>query len=164
MEEERAYTKRDLRRAVNASAILGWFVISAPFVSEIGISLLPLAALIGLPIAFISCWVIAAPILWRVMREQVSWLFAMLWGAVISATMATVSIVAGRLNGLAISRDPNRSFQLGGGEYIKEVDGILTSYGWWILFQQTMLFILAGAIIGLIMRTIIGSGVKRNKE
>ena len=162
MEGKRAYTKRDWRQAVNASAFFGWLLISAPFVFQVGIGLIPWVAAIGLPIAFISCWVIAAPMLWYAMRKPISWLLAVAWGATISATMAVVYIVASRLNGLRISQDPTYDFQLGGGKFIREIDGILTPYGWWVLLQNTALFIIFGVLVGLLIRAIIGSGQKHS--
>jgi hypothetical protein len=167
MEEERAYTKRDWRRAVNASAILGWFCVTVPIIYETGIEgigLLPWIAGVGLPIAFIFCWVIVAPILWRIMRKSVSWLYAVVWGVAISITMAAVSIIISHLNGLRISRGTYADFHLVRGDFTREADRILTLYGWYDLLQNTALFILVCVLIALLIRAIIGSGVKHSSK
>ena len=67
MKERSPYSRKDLRRAVNSAAILGWLAIVGPalFANPF---ILPWAAVFGLPIAFTTCWVLGAPILRRLMR------------------------------------------------------------------------------------------------
>lgn len=156
--EDAPYSKKDLRLALSIGSILGWLFIAAPVIYSGGPALLPWAAAFGLPIAFAACWLIAKPILKRVMRHPITWFGALKWGAIISITIALVGIAIGRLNGYLDSLNPNFTYQLGGGKFIREVDGILTPYGWWLLGQNTVIFILAGTTIALIVRFIIGPG------
>jgi hypothetical protein len=66
---------------------------------------LPFFAAIGLPVAFLSTWLIGGPIIRRIMAKPVSWLRAAIGGAAVAAVLALLSIVIGRLNGLRISYD-----------------------------------------------------------
>lgn len=78
MESHSAYTRRNLRNAVNLSAVLGWLLVSTSIIGEGGFrfilepGLWIIAAILGLPIAFLACWLIVAPILKRVMRRPIS--------------------------------------------------------------------------------------------
>ncbi len=160
MKDNEFYTRKDWHWAVNLSALVGWAVVSAPFVLGSGFAIIPWAAGFGLPIAFLICWLIVAPALERVMRKPVTWLRAIGWGIVVSALIALVSVAIGRLLGLIQFMNPNSYSQLGGGDAIQSVDGILTAYGWWVLGQRTMIFIVFGVFIALIIRLIIGPGRK----
>ncbi len=158
---EHAYTREQWKRAVNLSAILGWLVIAAPIsagTSNAGFlqffGLMVWVAAIGLPIAFLASWIISAPILKRLMRKNTSWFQAILWGGVITFFIALASIAIGRLRGLA-TKQPS---QLGGGDKVREIDGILTSYGWQVVAQNTAMFVAAGIVIALIVRFAIGPG------
>jgi hypothetical protein len=163
MKETSPYSRKDLRRAVNSAAILGWLAIVGPalFTNPF---ILPLAAVFGLPIAFATCWAIGAPILRRLMRNTISWLAVGAWGGVIASFIAAISIVIGRYQGWRQSLNPNFYSQIGGGEFVRSVDGILSPYRWWILAQNTMQFILLGIVIGLIIRWRIGQGVQANRR
>ncbi len=161
MEETDAYSHRDWVRAVNLSGVLGWLFVSAPITwGTSGGSLLNFlglmvwAAAIGLPIAFGASWVISAPILKRIMRKKITWIGAAVWGGLVTFLIALVSIAIGRLYGLMGSA----SFQLGGGDKIREVDGILTAYGWLMLGQRTAVFVAVGVMIALLVRAVIGPG------
>ncbi|MBL9050184.1 MAG: hypothetical protein JNK19_08745 [Tabrizicola sp.] len=143
------------------SALLGWVVVT---VMQLGqgswfqiLGLLPFAAIIGLPIAFLVAWVLVGPVLWHVMGKPVTWARAATWGAGISAIIAAISILIGRLNGYRISQDPTFHFWTA-----REVDGILTPYGWKMLAFDTAYFIVAGGAIGLLIRLIIGPGRTTN--
>jgi hypothetical protein len=106
------------------------------------------------PIAFGASWVISAPILKRLMQKKITWVGAAVWGGLITFLIALVSIIIGRLYGLM--RIP--SFQLGGGDKIREVDGILTANGWLMLGQRTAGFVAVGVLIALLVRAVIGPG------
>jgi hypothetical protein len=154
---EGPYTEVDLEGAKILSAFLGWAVVTA---MQLGhgtwfqlLGLLPFAAIIGLPIAFLVSWVLVGPILRRIMRKPVTWTWAAVWGSIIAAILAAISIVIGRLNGYRISQDPSFNFWNG-----RQDDGILTPLGWQLLAQDTAVFIAAGAGIGLVVRHIIGPG------
>lgn len=157
MNEDAAHTRRELRKAVNASAFLGWFAVAAPFLFADPF-LLPWVAGFGLPIAFAACWLVGAPILRRVMKKPVTWLSAVVWGGVIAFVIAVISIAIGRFQGWRQFKNPNSYSQIGGGDYVRSVDGILTPYGWWYVAQNTALFVLAGMGIALIVRGVIEAG------
>lgn len=158
MSPPNAYSRNEWIRAVNISAVLGWSCVALPFVSEMGVSILPLAAILGLPVAFIVCWVIVAPILKRLMRQAISLTSAAIWGAITSTILASVFIAFNRLREWRQSLNPETNSQLGGGEFIKSVNGILTPYGWQSLVQNTAVFVLLGVGIALIVRMFIGPG------
>src|SRR5262245_56887633 len=101
MEGARAYSTRQFVLAVCVAALLGWaaFALPATFaywqqwrdldgILPRTMNYLGLTAIVGLPIALVACWVVAAPILWRVMRRGVSWRLAVLWGIVVPGVMA----------------------------------------------------------------------------
>jgi hypothetical protein len=54
------------------------------------------------------------------------------------------------------NHDPNSSYQFGGGDFVRDIDGILTSYGQWAELQDTIRFVLIGAVVALVGRKIIG--------
>ena len=114
------------------------------------------AAAVGLPIAFFASWLISAPMLKRLMRKNISWFQAVLWGGVIAFLIALASIAIGRLHGLATMQPT----QLGGGDKVRVIDGILTSYGWLVVAQNTAMFVAAGIAIALIVRFAIGPGCR----
>lgn len=152
------YSRQELNRAINLASVLGWFAYVLPLIIDARFGLLLFAAIIGLPIAFASCWVIGRPILKRLMRKPVSWVSASLFGGIVSFVIAAVGILLGRINGYRISKDPNFSSRIGGGEFTQSVDGILTPYGWLILAQNTAIFVIWGIIVALIVRAVIGPG------
>ncbi|MEL7300444.1 MAG: hypothetical protein AAFM92_08695 [Pseudomonadota bacterium] len=163
---ERAYSRAQWRCAVNLSALLGWAgwcLVSAAgiLIEEPGrliqyFTLLPWVAGIGLPIAFALCWLIGAPLLWRVMARPVGRGRAALTGGACAATFAAISILLGRLNGLRISRDDSFHSQIGGGDYVRSVDGILTAYGWLVVAQNSAIFIAIGVAVGLTVHALVG--------
>ncbi len=157
MNQQLPYSKSDIRRATNLSAFLGWTFFCAP-AAWANPFLLPWLAVIGLPISYILCWAFGAPILHRLARKPITWVKAALGGATIAALMAILSILIGRFNGWRISQNPNFSSTLGGGEFVRSFDGILTPYGWWVLAQNTFAFVLLGMCVGLLVRAMIGKG------
>ena len=154
----RPYTRRDLSRAANLSALLGWLAVSTLLVWLFGPLALFFAMLLGLPIAFAACWLLGAPLLWRLMRRRITWLGAAGWGAIIAGLIAALgmgfrSYVRWQQHQTASSQD-----RVSGGDSLRSVEGVLTAYGWWGLAQVAVLFILAGVVIALILRAIIGPG------
>jgi hypothetical protein len=153
---------------VNLAAVLGWTVVTAlslypsdPALIPQRLALVPWAALFGLPIAFIACWVVAAPILARVMRRSISWFSAAGWGAILGALIAAVGLAIDRLFALRAANDPNFGYQIGGGDFVQEIDGVLTSYGWWVKAQGFLYYVLIGVAVALVLRWIIGPGIKK---
>lgn len=157
MDETTAYTKEDHRRAINSAALLGWLVVAFPPLLHNPFAL-PWIAVFGLPIAYGACWLIGAPVLRRLMKRRVSWISAGVWGGAIAAFIAAISIAVDRYLGWRISQNPNFQSQIGGGDFVRSVNGILTPYGWWVLAQNTLQFVLAGIAIALIVRWRIGPG------
>lgn len=158
----RAYTRRQWVRAVNLCAVIGWLLISIPFAEGMSdgtilsfLGIMIWAAVLGLPIALGVCWIVAAPILKHVMRRPVTWASAGFWGFVVSAAIASASVGVGRSVSLFISMSGSYSL-IGGGDKTIQVNGILTDYGWLALGQRTILFVLAGVVIALFVRAVIG--------
>ena len=151
------YSSEDHDRAVVLSAVFGWAGVTVMELRGADwwqfVGLLPFAAIIGLPLAYLVTWLVGGPILRRLMRRPVGWMQAAAWGAFIATFFAALSIVIGRLNGYRMSRDPTFDFWTA-----REVDGILTSYGWLLLAQNTAIFIALGAATGLAVRAVIGPG------
>ncbi len=161
MEQQGPYSRRDLHKAVIASAILGWLWVtlySVSFDLRYLPLLLPLAAIVGLPIAFIATYSIGMPILRRVMRKSVTYPRAALGGGLIAALIAMVGIAITRYLGWRQSLDDNHGGQVGGGDYVQSIDGILTPYGWWLVLRNSMLLIAVGIVIGVLIRAWIGPG------
>lgn len=159
----RPYTDRDLTLAVNLSAFLGWLSVSAPLVWLFGPLALFFGVVLGLPTAFAACWLVGAPIVWRLMRRPITWLAAVGWGATIAGLIAALGIA---LVGFANWQRQQNAYpqeRISGGNSARSVDGDLTLYGWWGVAQGVALFILAGIIIALIVRAIVGPG-RRPRE
>jgi hypothetical protein len=152
------YSERDIAKATNLAAFLGWSVFTVLTSILVGPLAVPLAIALGLPIAFGTCWILGAPIIRRLMTRSVSWHSAALGGAIISAGMVVLSVIVGRIRGYRQSIDPTSSSQLGGGDFIREVDGILTAYGWMKLGEQGVMFVFLGIAIALIVRAVVGAG------
>ena len=155
------YHRKEWVLAVNLSAILGWLYVVYPFFFLGNAGFIVLAAVIGLPVAFGACWLICAPILGNVMRRPISWWRAAIWGAAIAAVIRFAGLIIGRLYGLWYYLDDTSSFQLGGGDLIREKDGILTLYGWWLLAQDALKFVAFGIVIALILRSVVGPGSRK---
>ncbi|WP_422372310.1 hypothetical protein [Hoeflea sp.] len=159
MAAPQAYTQKKLYWAVNLSAFLGWLIVVAYLTypqSDPGIWLM--SAIIGLPVSYLVSWSVVAPTLRKIMRHPISWARAAYSGAKVSLLIATMAILIGRFLGWLESISPNISSQVGGGDRIRSIDGILTPYGWLMLAQSTVLFILGGVAIALILRAVIGPG------
>ena len=162
MNQMAAYTHKQFVRAVNLSAFLGWLMVVAQLFARPS-QLIPVA-IAFLPITLLVCWVIVAPILRRVINKPISWFRAAFWGALIASLIAFLGIIIGRFLGWQQSINPNFSSQIGGGDYIRSVDGILTPYGWRVLVQSTVLFVLGGILSALIVRAVIGPGRVMGRE
>ena len=159
----RPYTNRDLTLAVNLSAFLGWLSVSAPLVWLFGPLAMFFGVMLGLPTAFAACWVIGAPIVWRLMRRPITWLAAVGWGAIISGLIAALGMAPAGFANWQRQQNAYPQERISGGNSTRSVDGDLTLYGWWGVAQGVALFILAGIIIALIVRAIVGPG-RRPRE
>lgn len=114
--------------------------------------------MIGLPIAFGAGWIIAAPILKRAMRSRITWAGAAFLGGGIALLIALASIVIGRFRGWVQSMNPDTVSQIGGGDKVREIDGLLTAFGWATLAQTTAFLVAGGVLIALMVRALIGPG------
>lgn len=165
MDGPRAYTTGQWTAALLLATIFGWAAMVVPRMIGPQVQgwddalriLLPMAVF-GLPVALVLALIFVAWPLRVLMRQPVSYGRAARWALGISLCMTILSIAIGRLNGLRISRDPDLSSQIGGGDYIRSVDGILTPYGWWVLGQNSVLFVIACVLSALAIRAIIGPG------
>ena len=157
--EARAYTSKDFRKAVWLAAFLSW---AAPTAFLVGATANPLVLyygfLFGMPLSVLVCWSIGGPLLWRLMKSPIGWLKSAIWGGGIAVLMAALSIALGRYRGWRMSLDDSSFSRIGGGDYTRSIDGILTPYGWLILGQSTALFVLFGMGVALALRAIIGPG------
>jgi hypothetical protein len=156
------YTEKDRRRALILAAVFGWTgvtgLVLASVNGSLALFLLPVFAVLGLPIAFFATFFVAGPIVERAMRRPVGWARAAGCGAWVAAIFAAFVVAITRLKGFFDSQDPNYRSQLGGGDFVIEVNGILTPYGWLLLAQTTAIFVGLGAVIGLLIRLIVGPG------
>lgn len=153
-----AYTTRQRARAVNVSAFLGWLAVAGPYCLAYGLESWIYAAIFGLPIAFLACWIIGAPILKCRMRHSLSWTSAAIWGGGISLLIAGVGVALTRYEGWRESRDPNFWSQVGAINNPSEIDGILTPYGWLMTAETVAVFAIVGSVIALMVRACIGPG------
>jgi hypothetical protein len=156
MSEWSAYSRKQWVRAVNYSALLGYLaLIGVPSILNANLGFVLVGATFGIPGAFLCCWAVVAPILKRLMQNEMSWHSAAGWGAAVASILATLSIVIGRYAGWRQSNNPNFYSVQGGGKYVTSIDGILTPYGWQMLAQNTVVFILTGAIIAVSVRWLV---------
>ena len=163
MNDRKPYSRRDWVFAVNLSAMFGWMAVVVPTLLSTSADLAGIIAIFGIPASLLVSWIIVAPILKYIMQNPISWGRAICWGALTAMAVAVVSIVAVRLYGLTVYFDPDSSFQLGGGDYIREIDGILTSYGWLVTGGNTLVFVALGIVVSLLVRFIVGGGKQSNR-
>lgn len=152
------YSRKQWIRAVNFSAVLGYiatFGLPATLSGNAGGAVV--AAVFGVPFALLCCWILAAPLLKRVMQKEIGWLAAAGWGALTASLMAFVSIAIGRYLGWQQSIDPNSSSGTYSGGEALSLDGILTPAGWQALAENTVLFIATGALIAVLVKWLIGA-------
>lgn len=163
---ESGYTRREWIFAINLSAFLGWAAITPWIIGGVGQSWFfwLVAAIIGLPIAFASTWLIGGPILNLVMKQPVSALFAATLGALLAGAMKIVFVVLIITSGLRVYFDPNIYSHIGDGNHTELADGIPTAYGWHVQGRELLIMMDIGAVVGLIVRAFIGPGKAMNEE
>jgi hypothetical protein len=149
---EEPYSQHDFEMAVFWAAVLGWAVVTV-WTFGLFVWLYPIAAVFGLPIAYVTCWLVGAPVLRRVMRRAVPFPRAAFFGGVIGALVAVVRFVLDRLAGLWVAMDGSFGFSTAA-----ELDGTLTPLGWWIEAQNGVIYTAIGAGIGVAVRWWIGPG------
>lgn len=78
------YSNSEINLATNISAILGWSFFVVPMLRQYSFSdafaVFIFAAIFGLPLAFLFCWMLLRPILKVSLKRQLSWISAALWG------------------------------------------------------------------------------------
>lgn len=157
---EGPYSKRDFRNAVLLSAVLGWIgVVFWDFPNARGLPNpkgLIVAAIVGIPISILICWLLGGPTLRRSMRKPIAFWDAALGGAKVAAIIVVLAVLVFWLIGLSANG------KVGDGDYTQFENGLITPYGWLLLAQGAAKFILFGAIVGLIVRLVIGPGHKTN--
>ena len=140
-----AYTRSVRIKAINWASLVGWAVFASDYLFQTRNPFgLVFFALYGLPISFALVWLLAAPVVWYAMRRPVSWLGAVALGAGVSATMAAIGLILNYWSRWRANHDPNFGYQIGGGDYVRDIDGVLTSYGQWAEVQDTIRFVLIG--------------------
>lgn len=164
---QHAYTRRELIRAVNLAALLGGFGVLSwlilPHLVQTGRwSQLPTLILgygtVGIPVSFLIAWIVVAPFLRVLMRKNVSFIRASKWGAGIGICLVALSILIGRYLGWRFSINLNLDSRVGPDGAIRSIDGMLTPYGWWVLAQNSICFILICLLVSLVVRLRIGPG------
>lgn len=156
------YTRTDWIRAVNWAAVLGWTMVVLPDAFDgsdphKAIFYFFMAALFGLPIAFAASWLIGAPILHHLMNRRIGWLRAILWGGGIAALIKALAIILGQMQHW-IKRHSSGSFGFSDAHGPIIIDNMRTAYGWQLVAERAVWFVLAGIVAALIVRTIIGPG------
>ena len=126
--------------------------------------LLVMTAIFGLPIAAITAWILIPPILRRLMNNEITYLRAILVGLSVSLIVVLFSIGWGRWFGYQQSLNDNFNSSIGRGEFVSERDGILTAYGWQLLLERSLAFIIYCSACGLITRRIIGTPIAFNER
>lgn len=164
MTDHLAYSRKQWVRAVNLSALIGWAYIAIPMTAATGLSLIVYAAIYGLPIAFLCCWVIGAPILKRLMRREISCVRAAFWGGGIALLISLLSIVIGFYLGWGQSLDPSLDTNFSGGTYLVEGDGFLTAYDWLMVLLSTAVFTVLGAFVAVVVWAFIGDPDSDSEE
>lgn len=168
MGEARAYTGNQFALAVSLAGVLGWAAIAIPATASYSAGPVPMSAalgfllwagIIGLPVALVSSWVVAGPILWRVMARPVGWQRAVVWGLIVPATMVVIGLALGRLMGFLQFLNPRfNSTRYGAPGVAIEIDGILQPHGWWLVAQSTARFVAIGFVVAMIVRAVVGPG------
>ncbi|MEM7462235.1 MAG: hypothetical protein AAF362_06095 [Pseudomonadota bacterium] len=160
----RTYTHRQFVWAVNLSALLGWACLALPasFIGTFVWGLLLWAAIIGLPIAFLCCWVIGAPVLHYIMRDSITWFAAIAWGAAIGGLISLAVFVITIIVGITMYMGGEFHAETGGLDVVKFVDGVLSAKLWLQILKLNLLWLGLAIFIAITLRAIIGPGTKNS--
>ncbi|MEM6357319.1 MAG: hypothetical protein AAF844_16780 [Pseudomonadota bacterium] len=153
-----SYSKRDLAVAVHLSALLGWLSVVWPIVLALNLGMLTIAALVGMPIATLCCYLIVAPILEQLMKRPVGWRKAARWGGGVGAIFAVIYVCLDFLRRILMASDPSFSYRIGGGDQVMEIGGVLTPYGVQQLTISAVTIVASGVVIALTIRAVLGPG------
>lgn len=164
------YSRKQWVKAVNLSALFGWASATLPLVMLTGPATLIYGVIFGLPISFLCCWIIGAPILNRLMRHEITLGRAAFWGGLIALFFSLLWTAVELYRGWQASLDPSRSTNFSGGTdsnggfVVTEVNGILTTYGWLMVAQSTLVFTAIGVFVAVLVRSFIGEPNSRPEE
>ncbi|MEP3846495.1 MAG: hypothetical protein ABJM43_14270 [Paracoccaceae bacterium] len=170
MTNKLVYSRKQWAAAVVLSALFGWACVTLPYVVLIGPVALLYGAIFGLPIAFLCCWIIVAPILNFLMRHEITLGRSAFWGGSIPALLSLLWISVERYFGWQTSLNPLLSTNLIGGTgynqlfIVTEIDGVLTMYGWLMVGTSTLIFTAIGVLIAVLVRSLIGEPHARSDE
>lgn len=165
--DTRTYSKREFAHSVNYCALLACpsYVGTQLFLEALRMgyweqlfSNFVLWTLAGLPFSFLISWVFIAPSLHPTMSRHISFARAAYWGCGIGVVLTVISVSLGRHQDFKTSKNPNFGYTIGGVVSERSMDGILTPYGWWVLAQNSIMFIVTRVFTSLTNRWIIGPG------
>jgi hypothetical protein len=108
-----------------------------------------LTLVFGPPIAFLVVWTSAAPALRWLLAKPLSYPAAALWGGIIAVGIVLLDIIF-QENTYAYLSDLNIA--------IFVQDGVLTTFDWRLVIQNSALFIAKGICVALLVRHFIGPG------
>ncbi|MEO9820372.1 MAG: hypothetical protein ABJ370_16310 [Paracoccaceae bacterium] len=170
MANKLVYSRKQWAKAVNLSALFGWACVTVPLVVLIGPAALVYGAIYGLPISFLCCWIIGAPILNYLMRHEITVGWAAFWGGSIALLLSLLWIAVERYQGWQASLDPSSDTNFSGGTgsngrfVITEVDGFLTTYSWLMVGKSTLIFTAIGVLVAVLVRSFVGEPHARSDE
>ncbi|MGB1234583.1 MAG: hypothetical protein ACPG5U_02480 [Planktomarina sp.] len=154
---EGAYTRKQWIKAVNFAAIFGTIGVLTPNILTHPLQILmlfPYAIIVG----FLISWVFISPVLLFAMQRPASYVRAGTYGGISAALVAILGFALAESNRWHVRNSSFTHNQIGGGDYIREIDGFVTPYGWQIIIQNNAAFVILGIAVGLLLRWIIGPG------
>ncbi len=157
MSDAYAYTRKEYVRAVNLSGVSACTLMLASAIPAAGwdiVGAIPFAFLFGLPIV----WITVGPILYYRMRSQVTWMAAATLGTGIGLLLVSLGFLRGQSRRRYAAENDSFNYQLGGGDFVRDIDGTLTEYGWQVLIQNNVLFVIMCLLCALIVRYSVGPG------
>lgn len=163
------YSQSDLASAVKLSALFGWIgVIGVPLFSHMysrgldldSVYLVFWYALFGLPISLLICWLLVKPFLRLMMRRQITYVRAAIWGAGIAANLIALRLAIRLFRSWRMSQNPKSTSSFGDSFGTISINGAFTDYGWWLFAKNSLNFIVICILAALVVRLIIGPGNK----
>ena len=156
---QHAYSRKQWFWAVNLIALFGSLGVLLPVVALSRnflqvLAIFPYAIVVAL---MVSCMFVAVPLA-VAMRQPASWARAAFWGGAVATAIGAVFFSIGHVRRLRARSDDSINYQLGGGDFVRDIDGVLTPYGWQVIVQTYMLFIGLGIFVALVMRLLLGPG------
>ena len=141
---------------MNLAALIGWACIAIPLAILSNIFVLVYAAIFGLPVSFLCCWVIGAPILKYLMRNEITWGKAASWGGGIALLISLLGTVARLYMNLRETLIPGLTLFVDANTYARQNDGSLSAYDWLTLATPTLIFVTIGVLVASLVWAFIG--------